>query len=138
MAVWLYPLSGKSGHGFVDSAGTHRPASFDAIRQAVIARRFPSPARWSCAQNGGRVERGDELFLYTGEGDVGIFAAGTVLGAQRVDGAGWLLTWKLDLRRTRRLLENPVPAPKVRKHVHPRVTVRDFATGARALRRSLE
>ncbi len=85
-----------------------------------------------------RLERGDLLFISTGEDEIGIFAAGRVVdAAPNEGGAGWTVTWELDARRTRTLLQRPVAAPKVRKHVHPRVTVRDFSAGAKALRRSL-
>jgi hypothetical protein len=87
-------------------------------------------------QNGRNVRPGDDLFLYTG--NVGIFAAGRVVGAEPApSGSGWVISWQLDGRRTKRLLDAPVAAEKVRNHVHPRVTVRDFNKGAKALRRAL-
>ena len=139
MNAWLYPVSGSNGHRFEDRSGKKHPATFEDIRNAVLEGNFPSPAHWTCVQNGPHVAVGDEVFVYTGRGDVGIFAAGTVVGAApgKKKGEPWTLTWKLDVARTKRLIQKPVPAPDVREHVHPRVTVRDFTAGAKSLRRRL-
>ncbi|MCA1834564.1 MAG: hypothetical protein LC750_17855 [Actinobacteria bacterium] len=143
MNAWLYPVSGNGDHRFADRRGKKRPVTFEEIRDAVLDGAFPSPAEWTCVQNGANVTSGDELFLYTGRGDVGIFAAGNVVDAKpskkTTEGgtALWTLTWKLDVARTKRLLEKPVAAAEVREHVHPRVTVRDFTAGAKALKRRL-
>lgn len=141
MNAWLYPVSANATHRFRDRDGRSRPVSFEAIRDAVLAGSFPSPAEWSCVQNATNAAPGDELFLYTGA--VGIFAAGRVRGARETNqtttggAALWMLAWALDAARTKRLLRRPVPPEKVRAHVHPRATIRDFTTGARALRRLL-
>lgn len=136
MGVWLYPVSSRGGYEFEDASGRMRLTSHAEIADAVRSGAFPRPAVWPCVQNGGRVERGDRIYLYTGDGDLGIFAAGRVIGAERAE-CGWLLEWELDARRTKALLTRPVAASKVRKHVHPRVTIRDFTKGARALRQLL-
>jgi hypothetical protein len=143
MNSWIYPVSGKGGHRFTAASGKRRPVSYEAIRDAVLAGDFPSSASWTCVQNGPNVAEGDELFLYTGQRDIGIFAAGSVIGAKpsrkTTDGGAplWILEWELDVSRTRRTLEKPVAAADVRAHVHPRVTVRNFAAGAKALKQRL-
>lgn len=141
MNAWLYPVSRDGRHAFRDAAGKRRSSSPDGVREAIVAGTFPVPAAWTCVQNGAHVAPGDALYLYSG--GTGIFAAGVVAGAKRstrTTDAGtplWLIEWELDEQRTVRLLEKPVPADEVRKHVHPRVTVRNFSAGARALRRRL-
>lgn len=141
MRAWLYPVSTRGTHRFRDATGRSRVVTFEAIREAIADGGFPGRAEWPCVQNATNAREGDELFLYSGA--VGIFAAGRVVGAQetarRTPGGAriWMLTWRPDLSRSRRLLANPVPAPDVRRHVHPRVTIRDFTAGAKALRRRL-
>jgi hypothetical protein len=131
MGVWLYPVSRSNGYGFIDARGKRRESGYESVRHAIEEGVFPKRAEWPCVQNGRNVAAGDDLFLYSG--DVGIFAAGRVLGAEPAESGGrWVIAWRLDLRRTKRLLRDPVPADRVRKHVHPRVTVRDFTKGAKA------
>jgi hypothetical protein len=137
MAVWLYPVSRAGGYEFEDARGRMRPTTHLDIASAVAEGAFPRAASWPCVQNAGNVEPGDMLYLYTGEGDIGIFAAGTITGAERDEDGGWWLDWELDAARTKALLADPVPAAKVREHVHPRVTIRDFSEGSRVLRKLL-
>jgi hypothetical protein len=139
--AWLYPVSRDGTHAFRDARGKRRPVSFDGIRSAADAGTLPSRLEWTCVQNGANVEPGDALYVY--QGDVGIFCAGHVEDARpstKTTAGGapmWIVEWRVDADRTRHLLETPVPADLVRKHVHPRVTVRNFTKGARALRRRL-
>lgn len=137
MGVWLYPVSSKGGYEFEDARGRMRPTTHVEIASAVAEGAFPRSVSWPCVQNAANVEPGDTLYLYTGEGDLGIFATGRITGAERDDDGSWWLDWELDTARTKALLADPVPATKVREHVHPRVTIRDFSEGAKALRRLL-
>jgi hypothetical protein len=90
---------------------------------------------WCLRTNFRRVRRGDEVFVYTGERDLGIVGYATV---KRVDPSGRQLNLKFDLDKSRALLLNPVPAKVVRKWIpYPRAAVCDVSAFRTELYRRL-
>ena len=89
-----------------------------------------SPAtddQWYLSTNFRRVEEGDRIWCYYGraDGDAGIVGLATVLSVIHNEVKGTHdVNLKWDLRATRRLLANSVPAPVVRGYIQrPRSAV---------------
>ena len=119
MNDWLYPLSGSSGRYFKTSTGRR----LDDTSIHSFRKMMKSPAtddQWYLSTNFRKVQDGDRVWCYYGraDGDTGVVGLATVRtvihdevkGTHDVD-----LKW--DIRATRRLLADPVPATVVRGYI---------------------
>jgi hypothetical protein len=124
---WLYPLSRTAGRWFAWEDGTVLPdVSYESF---VVMMRYPGPDnRWTIAMNFRNVGRKDRVWCYYGvaDGDRGVVG---LAYAERVEDTqdGRVLVLRWDRRRTRYLLQDPVPAAHVRRFVpYPRAPVIDL------------
>jgi hypothetical protein len=88
---------------------------------------------WNVKVNRDRIEAGDELFIYTGDGDRGIIGFARVIKSRWRNGV-FFVRLEFDLAKCRALLDHPVPAPVIRGWIHyPRQNVRDLGPFAKDL-----
>ncbi len=69
---WLYPISAGEGHTFDLADGQRIPVSADSFRELVEDGRIVEDRYWYISQHWRNVEIGDELFIYTGDRNLGI------------------------------------------------------------------
>lgn len=82
---------------------------------------------WGISQNWKNVRPNDEVFIYTGDDDLGIIGYGTILGVEW-RGDCWCIKLSLDITKSRHLLKKPIPAKTVRQWVHyPRRNLTNLA-----------
>jgi hypothetical protein len=115
MNSWLYPISRKSGYFFSDKQGRRARTSYESFRDFVVTGRIQDKGWWVHA-NFDKVAQGDEVFIYTGDQDRGIIAYAKVNGKTARNRR---VKIRLDQPKTRLLLADPVPAPKVRPLIPP-------------------
>jgi hypothetical protein len=113
---WLYPISAGADRAFTLADGQSIPVSLDSYRTLLENGRIVEDLYWNISQNWNNVEIGDELFIYTGDGDLGIIGYATVGGVER-RGDHWCILPRFDLGRSRALLDHPVSAAVVREWV---------------------
>jgi hypothetical protein len=125
---WLYPISAAAERTFtLDETGGSIPVTVDSYRALVESGRIVQDRYWYISQNWNHIEIGDELFIYTGDGDLGIIGYATVGGVEQ-RGDRWSVVPRFDLERCRALLKNPVPATVVREWIaFPRKSVINLA-----------
>jgi hypothetical protein len=111
---WLYPISAGEGRTFELKDGQSIPISADSYRALVENGRIVEDPYWYISQHWNNLEVGDELFIYTCDGDLGIIGYATVAGVEQ-RGDRWSILPRFDLGRCRALLDHPVPAPVVRE-----------------------
>ena len=123
---WLYPISAAAKNSFnLNKSGQSVLVTVDSYRELVENGQLVEDRYWYISQNWANVEIGDELFIYTGDRNLGIIGYATVAGVeQRSD--GWCIRPRFALDRCQALLDNPVPAAVVRKWVFPRRSVTDL------------
>jgi hypothetical protein len=130
---WLYPISEGADRAFeLAASGESLPVSAESYRALVENGRIVEDRYWYISQNWNNVEIGDELFIYTGDGELGIIGYATVAGVDR-----WCILPQFDLGRCRALLDNPVPATIVREWVFPRRSVTSLELFQKQLRAQL-
>jgi hypothetical protein len=114
VANWLYPLSIRSDFHFIDAAGNHLPdGGFDSFVKLV---RNTTHEHWRLATNFKQVQPHDRLWAYYGrsDGDRGIVGLGVITAIEpQADGTP-AVRFRWDTGRTKKLIRNPVPAPRVR------------------------
>ena len=134
MNSWLYPISKRSGYRFEDKQGHSSDTSYESFRDFVVTGRIKDRT-WGVYRNYDKVKLGDEIFIYTGDGDHGIVGYAKVIG-KRAEARQVIL--RLDTRKTHQLRADPVPAPKVRPLIPPpRASVVDLAGSMREFRKLL-
>lgn len=123
MGPWLYPISSKSGHYFEDAKGKRVPVSYESFRDFVFTQKVRD-RRWGVHFNFEKVQKGDDLFIYTGDEDRGIIACAKIVGK---DHKNRELIIHIDKPRTKKLLADPVPAPLIRRSIpFPRAAAIDL------------
>ena len=134
---WLYPISAGADRSFTLADGQSIPVTVDSYRTLLDNGRIVEDRYWSISQNWNNIQIGDEVFVYTGDEDLGIIGYGTVDAVeQRAD--GWCILPRFDLGRSRALLKKPVPAAIVRDWVpFPRKAPISLATFEEPLRAHL-
>ena len=134
---WLYPISSGADRSFTLADGQSIPVTVDSYRTLLGNGRLAEDLHWYISQNWKNIQIGDEVFIYTGDQDLGIIGYATVRAVeQRTD--GWCILPHFDLARSRALLENPVPAAVVREWVpFPRKSVVNLASFQEPLRARL-
>lgn len=92
------------------------PVTVDSYTALVRDGRLIEDRSWYIRQNWRKIEIGDELFVYTGDQNLGIVGFATINDVnQRED--EWYVNLNFDLRRCRALLTQPIPAEVVRTWV---------------------
>jgi hypothetical protein len=135
--LWLYPISSGADRAFTLADGRSIPVTVDSYRTLVENGRLVEDLYWRISQNWNSIQIGDEVFIYTGDQDLGIIGYATV-GAVEQRADGWYILPHFDLARSRALLENPVTAAVVREWVpFPRKNVINLASFRESLRAHL-
>src|SRR5262249_31662270 len=111
---WLYPISAGADRFFNLADGQSIPVNVDSYRTLLENGRIVEDLYWYISQNWNKIQIGDEVFVYTGDQDLGIIGYATVDAVEQRDD-GWCILPRFDLGRSRALLEKPVPAAIVRK-----------------------
>lgn len=109
---WLYAIAEGIGRTF-DIGGAPVPVTIDSYRQLVENGRLAEDRWWRISQNWEHVATGDDVFIYTGNQDLGIIGYATINSVEK-RGQGWCLELEFDLSRCHILLEHPIPASVVR------------------------
>jgi hypothetical protein len=113
MGAWLYPISSRGGYFFEDKKGRTVDVSYESFRDWVATGRILDED-WVVNQNFKSIQKGDDLFIYTGDDDRGIIGFGKING---VDPKRFSINFNLDRRRTKELMLDPIPAYQVRKWI---------------------
>jgi hypothetical protein len=109
---WLFSIAEGYGRTF-DITGGAVPVTVETYRQLIVTGRIVEDRWWRISQNWNRIETEDEVFIYTGDGDLGIIGFARVRSIRRRR-SGWVIEPDFDLPRSRLLLENPIRAAVVR------------------------
>lgn len=134
---WLFAISAAANRSFdLEDSGPSIPVTVDSYRELVENGRIVEDRHWHISQHWRDVEIGDELFIYTGDQNLGVIGYATVAAVEE-RGDGWSLRPEFDLDRCRILLEHPIPAAIVRRWVFPRRNVTSLAPFQEQLRGSL-
>ena len=111
MKAWLYPISKRSGYCFKDSNGKRTPdTSYESFRDYVLTGKIKDTT-WYATNNIHRVRKGDAFYVYTGDSDRGLIAAGKVVGVD--EGKKWV-EFEFHEKKSWALIAHPVPAQQVR------------------------
>jgi hypothetical protein len=124
MAAWLYPISKRSDRRFSLDDGTTIKVSFENYAKLVEDGRLREDDWWGVSKNFRTADEGDDVFIYTGDKDVGIVGYARILKIEREIEPAFHL--EFDLEKCEALLATPVPAPIVRKWILPRSAVVDL------------
>jgi hypothetical protein len=130
---WLYGIAAAAGKVFnLEGRKEPIPVTVDTYRALVRSGRLTKDPWWYIRQNWKKVDVGDELFVYTGDQDLGIIGYAKIDLKERSD--AWYVHLDFDLRKCRTLLECPIPAVIVRQWVpFPRRNVISLAPFERQL-----
>lgn len=115
MNSWLYPISSRSGKYFEDRRGHRTQVSYEAFRDLVVPG-IIKDEDWYVYSNFGKVQPGDEIFIYTGDRDQGLIGYARVVAK---DARNRSISFRIDQSKTRQLLLQPVTAPVVRPIIPP-------------------
>jgi hypothetical protein len=111
---WLYAIAAKAKNFFsFDDGSPSLNATTDNFRVLAEAGRLDEDPRWFVGQHAATVEGGDELFIYSGDKNIGIIGFAHIESAGGDKGARFVVP-KFDYPKTIALLANPVPAAEVR------------------------
>ena len=111
---WLYCIAAGSGHVFsFDEQEKTIPVNTDTYAILVEDGRIAEDPWWEISQNWKKVESGDDVFVYTGNDDLGIIGFATIKDVENRNGQ-WGLCLDFDLPKCKALLRKPIPAPIVR------------------------
>jgi hypothetical protein len=123
MAAWLYPISERAGRYFELKDGRQWPVSVDTYRILVENGCLAEDDAWHIKTNFHNVRHGDEVYVYTGDQDLGIIGYARVNQVLQ-DGEEWFVDLKFDLKKCKLLLRDfPVSAQLIRRWVAPRAAV---------------
>jgi hypothetical protein len=124
MSSWLYPISKKSGKSFELDDGTEEEVSVQNFIKLVRNGRLKEDKWWYVSKNFDKVQIGDEIYIYTGDKDLGIIGYAIVTNKDGKNRTTWKLRVNHDLEKCRMLIEKPIPAKKVRSWIpYPRAAV---------------
>lgn len=122
MAAWLYPISKRSHYHFLLKGGKKLLVTAENFKKLVRSGRLKEDKDWSIAANFLRVQPGDELFVYTGDDDLGIIGYAII---KNVDRDEHTLHLSFDRKKSEALLDAPVvPADVVRRWFRKQVRMR--------------
>jgi hypothetical protein len=124
---WLYVISEGADREFtLEPSGESIPVTLESFRQLVENGRIVEDRHWYISQLWKDIAIGDEVFIYSGDKDIGIIGYATVLAIEKKAG-DWAISPQFNLERTKLLLQQPISAPAVREWVYPRRNVTDLS-----------
>lgn len=130
MASWLYPISKESNSTFDLADGSKIRVTINSFKELVFNGRIKEDAWWHVSKNFEKIQVGDEVFIYTGNDDMGIIGYSVVGNKTVIENNGKKLKrieLVHDLNRSKQLIEKPVSAKIVREWFIPRNAVMDLS-----------
>ena len=73
---WLYPISAGADRSFTLADGQSIPVTVDSYRTLLDNGRIVEDRYWNISQNWNNIQIGDEVFIYTGDENLGIGRCG--------------------------------------------------------------
>jgi hypothetical protein len=126
MATWLYPISKGAGRWFCLDDGTRCKVSVKNYARLVRNGRLPEDKWWSVSANFREAQVGEEVFIYTGDENLGIIGYAKIREVDRTNRRFYLA---FDLKRCEKLFDAPIPASLIRGWIHfPRRPVVDLTS----------
>jgi hypothetical protein len=119
MSLWLYPIAESAERYFLLKDGSKVYVSVASYKKLVKNGRLAEDDWWYIVQNFNKVKVGDEIYIYTGDEDLGIIGYAVVEGKQGHNSGTWQLHINIDLGKCRTLIQNPIPASIVRSWILP-------------------
>lgn len=110
--LWLYTIARGNDRNF-EINGETIPVTVQSYRQLVENGRLVEDRWWRISQHWQRIAVGDEVFIYTGNEDLGIIGYAKAKSVVERE-EGWCLEPEFDLARCQMLLDRPIPASVVR------------------------
>ena len=133
MAIWLYPISEKSGFWFKLQDGTKPKTSVENYKKLVRNKRLREDDWWRLRTNYKRVQPGDEIYIYTGDQGIGIIGYAKVKAVK-----DRFVHMGFDFEKCELLIRNPISAHVVHRWIHyPRSAVWDLEPFRLKLERQL-
>jgi len=122
MAIWLYPISERSGKWFELNGGSKLPTSIENYKELVRNKRLREDAWWRLRINYKRVQPGDEIYVYTGDQGMGIIGYAKVKAVE-----DRFVHMGFDFEKCESLIRSPIRAHEVHQWIHyPRSAVCDL------------
>lgn len=115
--------------------GTRLKVSVDSYAKLVKNGRLGEDELWEVSTNFRTAQVDDEVFIYTGDQNLGIIGYAKISKVKRKKNPAFHL--RFDLKKCAALLAAPIPAPVVRKWLWPRRTVENLTPHLAKLRRVL-
>ncbi len=109
--TWLYAISAGKGRTF-DIDGKSTDVTVNSYRQLLEDGRLDKDS-WHVRNHGKDAEAGDDVFIYTGDQNLGIIGCAKIKGKKPCN-QGWSLNLEFDRDKSLMLLEHPIPASVVR------------------------
>jgi hypothetical protein len=119
MSLWLYPIAESAERYFLLKNGSKVYVSIASYTKLVKNGNLAEDDWWYIVQNFNKVKVGDEIYIYTGDEDLGIIGYAVVKGKRGHDRNTWQLHLNIDLDKCRMLIRNPIPANIVRPWILP-------------------
>jgi hypothetical protein len=135
MSTWLYPIAKRGGREFWLDDGTRLEVSVDNYAKLVKNGRLGEDELWGVATNFLNAQPDEEVFIYTGDQNLGIIGYAKIVKVELGKNPAFHL--RFDLKKCASLLAAPVPAPIVRKWLRPRKTVENLTPHLSKLRQVL-
>lgn len=139
MGAWLYPISKRSDSTF-DLVDEKVKVSINSYKELIANGRITEDRWWHVSMRYDDINIGDEVFIYTGDKDLGIIGYCTVNDKEvSFEGNRKLKTIELifHFEKCKMLIESPVSAEIVRGWFNPRNAVMDLKDHAEELHRLL-
>lgn len=121
MSSWLYPIAERAERYFLLKGGKKVDVSVSSYKELVKNGRLPEDNWWSLSFNFGKVKIGDEIFIYTGDENLGIIGYATVENKNGDNKDDWQLRLNFDIQKCRQLIQEPIPAKIVRTWIQGRI-----------------
>jgi len=109
---WLYAIAKGIDRTFV-IGGKHIPVTIHSYQQLVENGRLVEDRWWSISLHWKHVTIGDDVFIYTGNHNLGIIGYAKIKSVEKRS-QGWCLEPEFDLSKCKMLLKHPIPASVVR------------------------
>jgi len=120
MSLWLYPIAERAERFFQLKDGRKVPINIASYKKLVKSGKLAEDPWWYVVQNFNKVKVGDEIYIYTGDEDLGIIGYAIVKGKRGHDRNTWQLHLDIDLDKCRVMIQKKwIPADIVRPWVLP-------------------
>lgn len=130
---WLYAIAAAAGREFEVAGRRPIPVNARTYASLVESGQLAQDRWWNISRNWKNVVPGDEIFIYTGDQNLGIVGYATAERLEERDGV-WHIHMDFDLSKCRALLHEPISAEVVRERIPvPRGNVLSLAKSSEEL-----